>query len=242
MLEFLGAAENMPFSVAIGVMFGLAVLEGVGLLMGAGLSQLLDSLLPEFDADLDLDVDADLDMDTDLDVDADADVDGGDLHGPGAFAQILGWFHIGRVPLLVVLVLFLMSFGVIGLAIQSTVGELTGHLLPAALASVPAFLGAVPVVRVVGGLIARLIPKEETSAVSQRTFIGRVAVVVLGTARAGEPAQARLRDEYGRSHYVMVEPDVAGEEFATGEEVLLVKSAGARFRGIRPPSEALVGD
>jgi len=95
-------------------------------------------------------------------------------------------------------------------------------------------------VRVVGGWVARIMPKEETSAVSRETFVGRVATVVLGTARAGKPAQARLCDEHGRTHYVMVEPDVEEESFDAGEPVLLVCSAGSRFRVIRPPSSALM--
>jgi len=234
MLEFLGAPQNLPFSVAIGVMFGIAAVEVVGTLLGAGVSQLLDSALPDFDADVD--------VDADLDLDADAAVSAGSLHGPGPLMQVLTWLHVGRVPVLVLLILFLTAFGVIGLALQSVVSDLTGRLLPAALAALPAAAGAVPAVRVVGGWIARVIPKEETSAVSRQTFVGRIATVVIGTARAGSPAQARLRDEHGRTHYVMVEPDLQGDQFPTGSEVLLVKVAGPRFRAIRPPSDLLGGD
>ncbi len=232
MLEFLGAPQNLPFSVAIGVMLGIALVEFASTLLGAGVSQLLDSVLPDLDFDADVDVE----------LDADADVGAGQLSGPGPLMQLLAWLNVGRVPVLVLLLLFLTAFGVSGLALQSAVGDLTGRLLPAALAAVPAVAIAMPTVKVVGGWIARLIPKDETSAVSRRTFVGRVATVVVGTARPGAPAQARLHDAHGRTHYVMVEPDLPDEEFPTGSDVLLVKVAGARFRGIRPPSDALVGD
>ena len=64
--------------------------------------------------------------------------------------------------------------------------------------------------------------------------------IVLGTARRNEPAQARLRDEHGKTHYVMVEPEFDGDELPSGTPVLLVKVDGSRFRAIAAPSEALV--
>ncbi|MCG8592556.1 MAG: YqiJ family protein, partial [Proteobacteria bacterium] len=90
MLEFLAAPQNLPFTVALCVMLGIAILEGVGTLLGAGLSSLLDSLVGEID----------------FDVDADADVDA-DVHGPGhvgggLFTGLLGWLRFGRVPVMAV--------------------------------------------------------------------------------------------------------------------------------------------
>jgi hypothetical protein len=226
MLSFLGHPGNLPFAVSLYVMFGIAALEGISLLLGGGLSHWIDSWF-DHDIDVDLDVDADaatIDLDT----------------GHDFVSHALGWLHVGAVPVLVVIVLFLTSFALCGFTLQSLVSGLTGYMLPAGLAWIPALAGTLPAVRFTGGRIARWMPKEETSAVSQQTFVGRIAVIVLGVARAGEPAQARLRDEHGRSHYVLVEPDVPGEELASGSEVLIVKLEGARFRAIRPPSPALV--
>ncbi len=228
MLEFLLLPQNFPFSVALAVMLGIAVMEGVGTLFGAGLSSLLDSLIPDFDVDVDLDLDADADQ--------------AGAMGHGFFTGVLGWLQVGRVPVLVLLVIFLTGFGLIGLAVQGFVHGLLGLALPSVVAAVPAFLGAMPVVRVAGGLVARLVPKEETAAVSRESFVGRVATIVLGTAATGAPAQARLRDTHGRTHYVMVEPDMDGETFSAGESVLLVRSAGPRFRVIAPPSDTLLAN
>jgi len=86
-----------------------------------------------------------------------------------------------------------------------------------------------------GGWAVVLVPKEESSAVSSETFVGREAEIVLGTARRDNPTQARLYDEHGRSHYVLVEPDDAAESFSQGERVLLVRSVGPRFRIARAP-------
>ena len=103
----------------------------------------------------------------------------------------------------------------------------------------PAFVLAMPVVRGVGGLFARLVPRDETTAVSEDSLVGRVAVITVGVASGNAPAEGRVRDEHGQTHYVMVEPDIAGESFPAGTEVLLVKRAGAKFFGIRNPSAAL---
>lgn len=230
MLSFLAHPGNLPFAVSLYVMFGIAALEGVSLLLGGGMSHWLDSWFDHGDLDLDVDADVDLDAASTIDLDT----------GHDLVSHALGWLHVGTVPVLVVLVLFLTSFALSGFTLQAVFSSLTGYMVPGSLAWIPALAFALPTVRFTGGRIARWMPKEETSAVSQETFVGRVAVVVLGVARAGEPAQARLRDEHGRSHYVLVEPDVPGEELAAGSEVLIVKLEGARFRAIRPPSPALV--
>ncbi len=70
------------------------------------------------DADFDLDADADLD----LDVDADADIESGQLEfdtdvDPGSdFSplQILGWFGVGRAPLMLLLATDLSLWGLLG--------------------------------------------------------------------------------------------------------------------------------
>ena len=96
MLDFLLANENLPFTVALAVMFGIAVLEGVMALMGFALSGVLDSLLPDMDFDIEADVYADLET-------------------PSPFSRLLGWLRVGKVPMLMLLIIFLTGFGLIGL-------------------------------------------------------------------------------------------------------------------------------
>ncbi|HPG27289.1 MAG TPA: YqiJ family protein [Myxococcota bacterium] len=228
MFQMITAPENAPFAVALMVMLGIAVIEGVGAIFGAGLSSLLDTLVG----------------DVDLDADVDGDVDGGSgqIPGSGLLTHTLGWLRVGQVPILVLLIIFLTSFGLIGLGVQSVVFGAIGRYLPAAVAWAPAFAGALPSVRFFGGLIARILPKEETSAVSRDSFIGRIATITVGTATRGAPAEARLTDEFGRSHYVMIEPDLDTDRFSTGDRVLLVRVDGARFRAISPPTESLLDE
>ena len=218
MIAFLLSNQNMPFAIALALMLAIAILEGVTTLIGAGLSDLLDSMLP--------------DMDIDADIDA-------DIHAPGLFTKLLSWLRVGEVPVLMLVIVFLTAFGLIGLFCQSMSLRILGHMLPAALASVPALMVAFPVVRICGGILGRIIPKDETESVSEESFVGRVAVITLGRAEPGKPAQARLSDQHGQAHYIMVEPDVDSARLEQGTTVLIVSHEGAVFKAIENPSAAL---
>ncbi len=232
MLEFLAASQNMPFTVALTVMLGMAVLEGVATLLGAGMSSFLDALVPE------------VDMDVELDVDLGADTELGAFDVPAAtpLSRVLGWLRVGEVPVLVLLVVFLTGFGLIGLTIQSFFISATGTLLPGIIASGVAFFLSMPVVRVFGGAIGKIIPKEETDAVSVKTLIGRIAVITIGNAKKGSPAEAKVKDQHGLTHYLMVEPEQEDVTFTSGTSVLLVKQEGSVFKVIENTNPALIDD
>ncbi|WP_292932847.1 YqiJ family protein [Noviherbaspirillum sp.] len=159
---------------------------------------------------------------------------------PESVDGALGWLHVGKVPLLVLLILFLLGFSMSGYAIQMFAHGLLGTYLAPWIAAVPATFIGFSTVRALGGLLAYIIPKDETTAVSNLSLIGRAGVVVTGTARAGMAAEVRVRDQHGNPHYLMVEPDVPDEEFEQGTEVLIVKKNGAIYRGIRNPHPALL--
>jgi len=148
----------------------------------------------------------------------------------------LGWLHLGKVPMLVLLVVLLTAFALIGYTVNGLSHNVVGFYPPTALSSIVAFLGALPVVRVAGAAIARIIPRDETFAVPLDSLVGRVAMVVNGTARFNYPAEARVTNEHGRTLYVHVEPDSEGTQFAAGDSVLLVKQiSGSRFFAISNP-------
>ncbi len=62
MIDFFLLSANTPFVIALALMIAFTVIEIVSASMGMGLSELVDSLLPEFDADIDIDIDADADI------------------------------------------------------------------------------------------------------------------------------------------------------------------------------------
>jgi hypothetical protein len=153
----------------------------------------------------------------------------------------LGWLHVGRVPLLVLLVLFLMGFAIVGLALQGVVEGLVGAPLPPLLASLIAAASSLPAVHFLGSQIARHIPRDETSAISEDSFIGRVARLTAASAMAGQPGQAKLTDEHGQTHYLLVVPDDPEARFAQGDAVLIVsRASGSVFHAIRNPRPDLL--
>ena len=112
--------------------------------------------------------------------------------------RVLGWLHLGRVPALVLLLLFLLGYALFGYALQKVAFNLLGGFLPAWVAGLLAVPPGLATVRGLGSLVAHIIPRDETSAVSEQSLVGRGGVVSAGAARRGLAAQARVRDAYGR--------------------------------------------
>lgn len=201
------APESWPFTVAVMLVVAIAAIEGMALLVGASFSGWLDHLAPDA------------------------------AHGlEGVSDSWLGWLHVGKVPMLVLLVVLLTAFAMIGYTVNAVAHGALGFYPPPLLSAVVAFFGALPVVRASGAAIARILPRDETFAVSLDSLVGRVAVVVNGTARTNYPAEARVKNEHGQTLYVRVEPDRDEIQFGPGESVLLVKQiSGSRFLAIANP-------
>ncbi len=159
---------------------------------------------------------------------------------PDGMDGSLGWLHLGKVPFLILLGILLAGFSLSGYAIQSISKAMMGNLLPAWLASIPALLAGVAAVSGLGGLLARIMPSDETTAVSEQSLIGRAGIVTQGVAREGVAAEVKVRDIHGRAHYVRVEPDIAVDQFEEGTAVLLVKKQGASYRAIKNPHPDLL--
>ncbi len=142
----------------------------------------------------------------------------------------LGWLHLGKVPVLVLLVLFLTAFAMVGLTCNAIAYKVLASYPPPLLSSAIAFLTALLVVRVCGSGLAKIIPSDESSAITLDSLVGRVAVIVNGTAKKNYPAQARVTTEKGQTFYVQVEPESITEQFVLNDSVLLVKQiSGTRF-------------
>lgn len=219
MIEFMLQGENLPFMVSLTIMIMIACLEGVTTLIGLGLSNMIDAFMPDFDIDL--------------------NPDHPDVSTTGILTKTFGWFRIGQVPFLIILIVFLTLFGLMGLLIQWFAVKITGHLLPGIIASGITFPATLPLVRAITGLIGKIMPKDETEAVTEKSFIGRVAIITLGKAAKNNPAQAKVKDKFGTTHYVMVEPDIDDEEFHRGDQVLIVKQTSSGYKGIQNPMAAL---
>jgi YqiJ-like protein len=210
-METFLAPESWPFSVAVLLVVAIAVIEGMGLLVGLSFSGWLDDLLPD-PATLE-----------------------------NASEAWLGWLHVGKLPLLVLLVLLLTGFAMLGYTANALAKGLLGAYPPPVVSGLVAFVGTLPIVRAGGAALARIMPRDETSALPLDSLVGRVAVVINGTARHNYPAQARVRNDKGLTLYVHVEPDDPQTAFGPGDSVLLIKQiSGSRFQAIANPRPDLL--
>lgn len=148
------------------------------------------------------------------DMDVSADIDG---------FSFLDYLCIGRIPFLMWLVVFLLSFGAIGIIFQSIFG------LSPFIASLIVLVISVFPTRNISLLLQRIMPKDETTAINSDNFIGYTATIVIGEARRNYPAQAKFTDEYKQTHYVMVEPLIDEETLKVGESITLYEKQGNIF-------------
>lgn len=228
MLDTLLSGPFVPFTLSLALLFGLLALEVVLLLMGASLigkGAEVDG--PEIDVELDMAFDVALDA-----VDfGDVDLDGFDLEGPeidtapasAATASPLGWLGLGKMPMLIWLASMFMAFGVAGVALQGAAANLLGGPLPALLAVGLSAIAAFWFTGRFGALFARLLPKTESQSVSKRQLNKRMGTVTQGTAARGNPAEVRVKDRYGNTHYLRAEPLKDAETIPQGTEVLVLR-------------------
>ncbi|NKF48961.1 YqiJ family protein [Shewanella sp. WXL01] len=210
MLEFLLLNANTPFAIALSIVLMLALLEGVGMVIGFSISNLLDHLSP-----IDLDVDVDLEV------------------ANTGVTPILGWLCLNRLPLLIWIVLFLTSFALLGYAVNYVTYQVSGQVLTSFIAGIAALALALFTTSFVGRGLAKVLPKNESMAVSKDSFSGQVAKITLGTARFNHPAEAVLVDQFNQKHYVMVAPETDTESFNQHEQVVLLRKQNSFWVGAK---------
>lgn len=214
MIDLLLAPALLPFSVALGLLFALMGLELISAMLGGTLLGL--------DSDADLDVDVDLDAPDGFDLtstaaDFDADVD------VASTPSGSDWLGLGKVPTLIWLAALLLSFGLIGVTLQTLASGVLGAPLPALIVSIPSAFCGFWFAKRFAGVFARLLPKSESSALSERHLGRRRGVVSQGTASRGKPAEVRVIDGYGNTHYLRAEPLRDDETIPQGTEVLVMR-------------------
>lgn len=190
---------NLPFAAALVLMLVLALLQLIGL--------------------------GDFEIDADGDIDLAADADG----SLGMIDGMLSIIGFGRLPLMMWLSLELALFAGIGVGIQSLAISFLGAPLDTWLGALVAGVLSLPVTGAISRPIAAVMPKDETSAVTIDELIGKRAQIATGTARQGFAARAQVKDRFGMTHHVMVEPHEGSAELAEGDEILLVRREGERF-------------
>ena len=199
-MSWLLVPHNSVFAAAFVLLLCFALLEGISLILGLGISDFLSDLLGLPDG-------------------ADSVPDTSTEAASGVVSPLLSWLEIGKVPVLVSLCAFLAAFSITGMLLQQFLVLIgPGPLLPV-VAAVVAFFAALPVLKFANRLLARLLPQDETSAFPPDLLIGRVGVVTIGTATAGRAAEVKVTGPDGRCHYVMA--FVTGGNVPQSGEILL---------------------
>lgn len=193
--------HNLPFTIAILVLLLVAAAQLIGLGNFGG-----------------------------SDVELDFDADGADGLAPsGIVESALALLGLGKVPFLIWLTLLLFLFAALGVAGQQIAIGLLGSPFNTALAALGAGAAALPLNGLLTRPLARILPKDETTAVDLRSLVRRDAEIQTGTARRGSPARAKVIDIHGHPHFVMVEPHDPEAALVEGETVLLVRREGEIF-------------
>lgn len=212
MIATLLSGPFLPFSLALGLLFGLLALEIVALLLGGSLFAADHGLAAE-SPDVYFDLPAGVEPDIDALIAASDAVPPQTADG-GTALSALG---LGRVPLAIWLAGLLLGFGLSGLALQSLV------LLPAGLAAIPAGAVGLVAARGVAGVLGGLVKQNETTATGPQFLGGLRGTVTQGSSRRGSPAEVRLRDRHGNTHYQRCEPWRDGDVIAEGTDVITLR-------------------
>ncbi len=213
-MTWLLAPHNTVFTAAFVLVVCFAVLEGISLLLGLGISDFLSDLLGLPDG-------------------TEIDAPGAPEAAPSLVGPLLSWLEIGKVPMLVSVCSFLAAFSILGMMLQQALllgGP--GPLVQPAAAAVAFFL-ALPVLKFINRFLSRVWPQDETSAFSPALLIGRVGIVTIGTASDDRAAEIKVTGPDGRSHYLMT--FVSGDAVSQGGEVLLVRrdDATGHYHGVK---------
>jgi hypothetical protein len=163
------------------------------------------------------------DADGDMDIDADADIDfSGDF-----MDDMLSILGVGRVPMMLIIMTFLGTFGLIGLLLNTINRQTIANF--SALSISGALLGSLLLAFFITGRISRGIAKlipDNSAAVSFEQLVGRIGTVSSPSVSTTY-GRVQVRDIHGTNHtvYAML---AAGEPIPERSEVALLSYDTAR--------------
>lgn len=211
--EFIKLPQNSVFLISIIIIIIMAFVEVISVLLGVSISEAIDNLLP--DVEVESDIEADLSV------------------------PVLDWLNFGKVPFLILIIIFLTFFGLSGFIIQGIFFKIFSVLMPEIVAIIIALVPTFIVVHFIGKIISKILPQVETTAVNINSLKGRIAKITIGTATCDNPAEAKVKDKYGKTHYVRVIPGDIEESFIQGEKVVLTKLYSGIFKAEKIDADLL---
>jgi hypothetical protein len=155
-----------------------------------------------------------------------------------ALGGLFVWVNTGRLPLLILIVLALGVFSIEGFLLQG-IAHILGTAVPVPIAALAAGAGSIPVIRTASRGIARIIPRDETYAINDADFVGKIAVVTIGPLDQGLPGRVRLKDVFGNWHSVAARAGPDSTALPVGASVLLVDRDARSFTAIAAPADLI---
>ena len=242
--EYLLAWWNLVFIVPflLAVLY-LAVYAVSGVTFGEGEMELAGDLHAEIDADADADLDHDLDGDVDHDLEAGAEhelngeahagvetngeAETGGAHMVGGGRElpfhlgVMSWLGLGRVPLSILLMVLLITWGVIGFIANVILSPLMPWPWLAVLGSLPAAgLGSAFITRGVVRVVGRFLPTMETYARRTGELVGTAGEATYDIDH--QFGMAHVRDSRGDLFQVACRVYPDDKPIQKGTKVLLV--------------------
>lgn len=177
------------------------------------------------DADLDADLDADADMEGDVDFVQDLDAEGEGAPEGGArigfLNEALSFLGIGKVPLSILMMTFLLAFSVTGWGINLALKDVLGTpLLFFPISFAAALFVGLGAASLLASTLGRYLKPLESSAVSSASLAGRIATATITITDCF--GQALVKDSYGSLHKVVCRTD-KGETIPPGRKLLLIR-------------------
>jgi membrane protein implicated in regulation of membrane protease activity len=223
-----------PFAVALVYLFA-CTLSGVG--MGDGDADAHGDVDADADADVHGDVHHDVDADADADAhadvhadadghdadgDSDTDGDGSDSHDTShtpAHAVALAWLGVGRVPLSLIALVLLLTWGAAGFVTNAILRPHTDW--EAARLSIPvALVASLLITRSMVLLIARFVPLNQNLALRRGDLVGEVGQALYGIDE--KFGLVAVRDERGDLKQLPCRVAAGVEPIPRGARVKLV--------------------
>ncbi len=200
---------NLLFSISLCLMLFLGVTETLLLLLGSSSQGLLEQFLPDQLGH----------QQTQFQT----------VENSSAFISLLEWLYLGKIPLLIWLIIFLTVYALVGYICQSLFYQFIHHYLSIWLAAPVSFILCMPLVRFNAAIISKILPQDQSSAIRSEELIGRTATIILGDATQNSPAQAKVKDQHGLTHYILVEPEI-DTIYKQGQQVVLSQKTAIGFK------------
>lgn len=206
MWELFTEPANIVFSISLSLMLMFAALEFILLFLGGGSQSVFDQVFPEDPADLELRSKQDHSL----------------------IGKLLAWLYLDQLPLFIGLIIFLATYGLIGLITQSLIEHVTGNLLSGWIISPACLFLCMPLVQFNAKIAEKILPKLQHATLGTEELIGCKATI-LGETRLNAPAPAEVQDQFGRKHYILVVP-ASNETLQQGQAVVLIKKTRKGFQ------------